>query len=66
MNHKRNEGTFKKYKTESKLDKILKYKTSWIQHVDIIQRNTIPTPLENYEPHGLRNRRRPLRRLTDG
>jgi hypothetical protein len=66
MNYKRNEDTLKELKTESTLNKFSKYKNSWIQHVDTIHRNTIPTPLENYEPRGLRNRRTPLKRLTDG
>jgi hypothetical protein len=43
MDHKRNENTLK----ESKLDKFSKCKISLIQHIDRIQRNTIPTPLEN-------------------
>jgi hypothetical protein len=48
--YKRNYDILKELKTEPVMGKILKYKNSWIQHVNRMQRDTIPKLLKNYKP----------------
>jgi len=45
------------------LDKLLEYKTSWIQHVNRMPRNRLPRVMKHYFPTGRRNHGRPLKRL---
>jgi hypothetical protein len=42
MGHIEKEGTVCDLKPESTLERIFKYKASWIQHVNTMQRNRIP------------------------
>jgi hypothetical protein len=60
---KRNDDILKELKTEPVMRKILKYKNSWIQHVNRMQRDRIPKLLNNYKPRVIRNRGRPMKRL---
>jgi hypothetical protein len=48
MGHKRRDdtGPLKDLNTERILDRISKYKTSWIKHVDLIQRDEFPELLK--------------------
>jgi hypothetical protein len=62
--YKRNDDTLKELKTDT-MGKILKYKNSWIQHVNRMQRYRILKLLKNYKPWGRRNRVRPMKRLLD-
>jgi hypothetical protein len=52
---KRNEDILKELETETILDKMLNYKTYWIQHVDTMQRDRLPKLFQNYNPYELRN-----------
>jgi hypothetical protein len=47
------------------LDKLLEYKRSWIQHVNIMPRNRLPMMMKHYSPNGRRNHGRPLKRILD-
>jgi hypothetical protein len=60
--YKRNDDILKELKTEPVMGKILKYKNSWIQHANTMQRDRIPKLLKNYKPRGRRNRGRPMTR----
>lgn len=56
----------KDQKKEPIFDKILEYKTYWIQHIDKIKKRQALQTIKNYKPRRLRNRRRFLkRRLKD-
>ena len=47
------------------LDKLLKYKRNWIQHVNRMPRNRLPRVMKHYSLTGRRNHGRPLKRLLD-
>jgi hypothetical protein len=47
------------------LDKLLKYKKNWIEHVNRMPRNKLPRVMKHYCPTGRRNRGRPLKRFLD-
>jgi hypothetical protein len=47
------------------LDKILEYKSNWIQHVNRIPRDRLPRIMKHYSPTGRRNRGRPLKKFLD-
>jgi hypothetical protein len=47
------------------LDKLLKYKRNWIQHVNIMPHNRLPRVMKLYCVTGRRNHGRPLKRLLD-
>ena len=47
------------------LDKLLEYKSSWIQHVKRMPRNRLPRVMKHFSPTGRRNQGRPLKRLLD-
>ena len=47
------------------MDKLLKYKRSWIQHVNRMPRNRLPRVMKLYCPSGRGNRGRCLKRLLD-
>jgi hypothetical protein len=47
------------------LDKLLEYKSNWIQHVNRMPRNRLPRIMKCYSPTGRRNHGRPLKRLLD-
>jgi hypothetical protein len=45
------------------LDRLLKYKRNWIQHVNRMPRNRLPRIMKLYSPTDRRNHGRPLKRL---
>jgi hypothetical protein len=47
------------------LDKLLKYKRNWIQHINRMLRNRLPRVMKRYSPTGRRNHGRSLKRLLD-
>jgi len=47
------------------LDKLLEYKRSWIQHVNRMPRNRLPSVMKYYSLTARRNHHRPLKRLLD-
>ena len=47
------------------IDKLLEYKRNWIQHVNRMPRDRLPSIMKHYCPSGGRNRGRPLKRLLD-
>jgi hypothetical protein len=47
------------------LDKLLEYKRKWIQHVNRMPRNRLPTVIKQYCVTGRRKHGRPLKRLLD-
>jgi hypothetical protein len=63
--YERNDDILKELKTEPVMGKIRKYKNSWIQHVNRMQRDRIPKLLKHYKPRGRRKRGRPMKRLLD-
>jgi hypothetical protein len=50
--YKRNDYILKELKTEPVMRKILKYKNSWIPHVNRMETDWIPKLLKNYKPRG--------------
>jgi hypothetical protein len=46
MDYKSKENLLKELKPEIIVDKILKYKINWIQHVDRIERDELPNALK--------------------
>jgi hypothetical protein len=63
--HKTNTQITKELKITPILNKLLEYKTNWIQHVNRIPRNRLPRVMKHYSPTGRRNYGRPLKRLVD-
>jgi hypothetical protein len=63
--YKTNAQIAKELKIKPFLDKLLEYKRSWIQHVNIMPRNRLPRVMKHYCPTGRRNHGRPLKRLLD-
>jgi len=47
------------------LDKLLEYKRNWIQHVNRMPRNRLPSVMKLYSPTGRRNHGRPFKRHLD-
>jgi hypothetical protein len=47
------------------LEKLLEYKSNWIQHVNRMPRNRLPRVMKHYCVTGRGNHGRPLRRLLD-
>jgi hypothetical protein len=47
------------------LDKLLEYKSNWIQRVNRMPRNKLPRVMKHYSPNGRRKHGRPLKRLLD-
>ena len=47
------------------MDKLLEYKSNWIQHVNRMPRDRLPRVMKRYSPTGRRNHGRPLKRLLD-
>jgi len=52
-------------KTTKILDKLLKYKRNWIQHVNRMPRNRLPRVTKHYSPTGRKSNGRPLKRFLD-
>jgi hypothetical protein len=63
--YKTNTQIAKDLKITPILDKLLKYKRNWIQHVNRMPRNRLPGVMKHYSPTGRRNYGRPLKRLLD-
>ena len=63
--YKTNEQIAKDLKITPILDKLLEYKRNWIQHVNRMPRNRLPSVMKRYSPTGRRNHGRPLKRLLD-
>jgi hypothetical protein len=65
IDYKTNKQIAKEFKITAILDKIVKYKRNWIQHVNRIPRNRLPRVMKHYSPTGRRNQGKPLKRLLD-
>jgi hypothetical protein len=63
--YKTNAQIAKELKTAPILDKLLDYKRNWIQHVNRMPRNRLPSIMKHYSPNGRRNHGRPLESLLD-
>jgi hypothetical protein len=63
--YKTNLQIAKELKITPILDKLQKYKSNWIQHVNRMPRNRLPRIMKHYSPTGKRNHGRPLNRLLD-
>jgi hypothetical protein len=63
--YKTNIQIAKELKITQILDKLLKYKRNWIQHVNRMPRNRLPRVMKHYFPTGRRNHGRYLKRLLD-
>jgi len=63
--YKTNAQISKDLKITPNLDKLLDYKRSWIQHVNRMPRNRLPTVMKRYCPTGRRNQGRPLKSFLD-
>jgi len=53
----------KELKISPILDKLLEYKRNWIQHVNRMPRNRLPTVVKHYSPTGRMNHGKSLNRL---
>jgi hypothetical protein len=47
------------------LDKLLEYKSNWIQHINRMPRNRLPRIMKYYSPTDRRNYGRTLKRFLD-
>ena len=63
--YKTNAQIAKELKITPILDKLLEYKSNWIQHVNRMPRNRLPRVMKLYSPTDRRNHGRPLNRLLD-
>jgi hypothetical protein len=63
--YKTNEEISKELRVTSVLDKITSYKGDWIQHVNRLPRSRLPNSLIKFEPRGIRNWGRQLKRLME-
>ena len=63
--YKTNSHIAKELEITPVLDKLLEYKRNWIQHVNRMPRDRLPTIMKHYSPTGRRNRGRLLKRLLD-
>jgi hypothetical protein len=63
--HKTSEEILNELKITSILDKIISYKSDWIQHTNRMPRSRLPNLLTEYTPRGVRNQGRPMKRLLD-
>jgi len=61
--HKTNIQITKELKITPILDKLLEYKRNWIQHVNRMPCNRLPSVMKHYSATGRRNYGRPLKRL---
>ena len=62
---KTNTQITKELKITPILDKLLECKRNWIQHVNRMTRNRLPTVMKHYSATDRRNHGRPLKRLLD-
>jgi hypothetical protein len=63
--HKTNTQIAKELNMPPVLDKIQSYKRNWIQHVNRMPCNRLPTILKNYTTKYRRNQGRPVKRLLN-
>ena len=63
--YKTNTQITKELKITPILDKLLEYKRNWIQLVNRMPHNRLPSVMKQYSPTGRRNYGRPLKRLLD-
>jgi hypothetical protein len=63
--YKTNTQIAKEIKITQILDKLLECKRNWMQHVNRMPRNRLPSAMKHYSPTGRRNHGRPLKRLLD-
>jgi hypothetical protein len=63
--YKTNTQIAKELKITPILDKLLEYKSNWIQHVNRMPYNRLPRVMKQYSPSGRRSHGRPLKRLLD-
>jgi hypothetical protein len=63
--YKTNLQIAKELKITPIFDKLLEYKSNWIQHVNRMPRNRLLRIMKHYSPTGRRNHGRPLKRLLD-
>jgi len=63
--YKTNTQIAKELKITPILDKLLEYKSNWIQHVNRMSRNRLPRVMKQYSSTGRRNHGRPLKRLLE-
>jgi hypothetical protein len=61
--YKTNTQIAKELKITQILDKLLEYKSNWIQHVNRMPRNRLPRVMKHYSPTGRRNHGTPLKRF---
>jgi len=61
--YKTNTQIKKELKMTPILEKLLEYKRSWIQHVNRMPRNRLPTVMKHYSPSGKWNHGRTSKRL---
>jgi hypothetical protein len=52
-------------KVEPVDEKLIKYKSNFLQHVTRMNNNSMPKLMLNYRPHGRRRFGKPLKRLLD-
>jgi hypothetical protein len=63
--YKTNTQITKELKVTSILEKLLEYKRNWIQHINRMTRNRLPSLMKQYCATGGKNYGRPLKRLLD-
>jgi len=63
--YKTNSHTAKELEITPVLDKLLKYKRNWIQHVNRMPSDRLLRKMKHFSPTGRRNRGRSLKRLLD-
>jgi hypothetical protein len=63
--YKTNGQIANKLKITPVLDKLMEYKRNWIQHVNKMPLNRLPSVLKHYSPTGRRNHGRSLKILLD-
>jgi hypothetical protein len=56
VEHKENQDILRGTKTNPILNKILKYETNWIQHIDSLHGNRLLKLLQNDKLHASRNK----------
>ena len=63
--YKTNAQIAKELKITPVLVKLMEIKKNWIQHVNGMLRNRLPSVIKHYSPTGRRNHGRPLKRVVD-
>jgi hypothetical protein len=63
--YKTNTQIAKELKLAQILDKLLRYKKKWIQHVNRMPHYRLPRVIKHFSPSSRRNHGRPLKRILD-